>query len=121
MTRSSSSRSPVRPTAPPRPPRRPSPRPPGGAALRSLPAAPLLEELRDVRALLRRARAMVGLHRASFRRVPRRIVLDVDGTFDAVHGGQRLRLFNACHDEYGFQPIVVSDGGGRPVAGRLRA
>ncbi|MER9813628.1 transposase, partial [Mesorhizobium sp. M0167] len=28
-------------------------------------------------------------------------------TFDAVHGGQQLRLFNAHHDEYGFQPIVV--------------
>jgi hypothetical protein len=73
-----------------------------------------------VRALLRMARAMVGLHRASFRRVPRRIVLDVDGTFDAVHGGQQLRLFNACHDEYGFQPIVVFDGEGRPVAAMLR-
>ncbi|MES0021151.1 transposase, partial [Mesorhizobium sp. M0036] len=30
-------------------------------------------------------------------------------TFDAVHGGQQLRLFNAHHDEYGFQPIVVFD------------
>jgi hypothetical protein len=27
--------------------------------------------------------------------VPRRIVLDVDDTFDAAHGGQQLRLFNA--------------------------
>jgi hypothetical protein len=62
---------------------------PDGAALRSQPTVPRLENLPDVRALLRMARAMVGLHRASFRRVPRRIVLDVDDTFDAVHGGQR--------------------------------
>ena len=52
--------------------------------------------------------------------MPRRIVLDIDDTFDAVHGGQQLRLFNAHHDEYGFQPIVVFDGEGRFVAAVLR-
>jgi hypothetical protein len=52
--------------------------------------------------------------------VPRRIVLDIDDTFDAVHGGQQLRLFNAYYDEYGFQPIVVFDAEGRPVAAMLR-
>lgn len=31
-----------------------------------------------------------------------------------------MRLFNACYDEYGFQPIVVFDGEGRPVAAMLR-
>src|SRR3954453_22733704 len=50
----------------------------------------------------------------------RRITLDVDDTFDAVHGGQQLRLFNADYDEYGFQPIVVFDGEGRPVAAMPR-
>jgi len=44
--------------------------------------------------------------------VPRQIVLDVDDTFDAVHGEQQMRLFNAHYDEYGFQPIVVFDGEG---------
>ena len=47
-------------------------------------------------------------------------MLDIDDTFDAVHGGQQLRLFNAHYDEYGFQPIVVFDGEGRPVAAVLR-
>jgi hypothetical protein len=28
----------------------------------------------------------------------------LDDTFDAVHGGQQLRLFNGHYDEYGFQP-----------------
>jgi hypothetical protein len=47
-------------------------------------------------------------------------VLDIDDTFDAVHGGQQLRLFNAHHDEYGFQPIVVFDSEGRMIAAVLR-
>ena len=63
---------------------------------------------------------MVELYCGSFRQVPRRIVLDIDDTFDAVHGEQQLRLFNAHYDEYGFQPIVVFDGEGRPVAAMLR-
>jgi hypothetical protein len=52
--------------------------------------------------------------------VPKRIVLDIDDTFDAVHGGQQLRLFNGHYDEYGFQPIVVFDGDGRFVTAVLR-
>ena len=79
-----------------------------------------LENLPNVRALLRMGRAMVDLYCASFKQVPKRIVLDIDDTFDAVHGGQQLRLFNAHYDEYGFQPIVVFDGGGRIVAAMLR-
>ncbi len=63
---------------------------------------------------------MVDLYCASFKQVPKRIVLDIDDTFDAVHGGQQLRLFNADYDEYGFQPIVVFDGGGRFIAAVLR-
>jgi len=79
-----------------------------------------LENLPDARALLRMGRAMVDLYCGSFRQVPKRIVLDIDDTFDAVHGGQQLRLFNAHYDEYGFQPIVVFDGEGRFVAAVLR-
>jgi hypothetical protein len=93
---------------------------PDGAALCSQPTILRLENLPDTRALLRMARAMVALYCTSFRQVPCRIVLDVDDTFDAVHGGQQLRLFNAYYDEYGFQPIVVFDGEGRPVAAMLR-
>ena len=79
-----------------------------------------LENLPDIRALLRMGRAMVDLYCASFREVPKRITLDVDDTFDAVHGGQQLRLFNAHYDDYGFQPMVVFDGAGRFVAAMLR-
>jgi Transposase DDE domain group 1 len=93
---------------------------PDGAALCSQPTISRLENLPGTRALLRMARTMVALYCGSFRQVPRRIVLDVDDTFDAVHGAQQLRLFNAHYDEYGFQPIVVFDGEGRPVAAMLR-
>ena len=58
-----------------------------------------LENLPDARALLRMGRAMVDLYCESFQRVPKRITLDIDDTFDAVHGGQQLRLFNAHYIE----------------------
>ncbi len=79
-----------------------------------------LENLPDVRSLLRMGRAMVDLYCTSFHQVPKRIVLDIDDTFDAVHGDQQLRLFNAHYDEYGFQPIVVFDGEGRFITCVLR-
>jgi hypothetical protein len=93
---------------------------PDEAALCSQPTLSRLENTPGPRALIRMARAMVALYCASFRQVPRRITLDIDDTFDAVHGGQQLRLFNAYYDEYGFQPIVVFDADGRPVAAMLR-
>ena len=79
-----------------------------------------LENLPDTRALLRLGRALIEQYCASFRQVPKRIILDVDDTFDRVHGEQQLRLFNAYHDDYGFQPIVVFDGEGRFVTALLR-
>ena len=79
-----------------------------------------LENLPDARALLRLGGALVDLYCASFCQVPRRITLDIDDTFDAVHGSQQLRLFNAHYDDYGFQPIVVFDQDGRFVTALLR-
>jgi hypothetical protein len=93
---------------------------PSDRELCSQPTISRLENLPDVRALLRMGRTMVDLYCESFRQVPNRIVLDIDDTFDAVHGGQQLRLFNAHYDEYGFQPIVVFDGEGRFITAVLR-
>ncbi len=90
------------------------------AELCSQPTISRLENLPDTRALLRMGRAMVDLYCASFRQVPSKIVLDVDDTFDAVHGERQMRLFNAHYDEYGFQPIVEFDGEGRFVTAVLR-
>src|ERR1700688_1771270 len=93
---------------------------PSDRELCSQPTISRLENLPDARALLRMGRAMVDLYCDSYSNVPKRIVLDIDDTFDAVHGGQQLRLFNAHYDEYGFQPIVVFDGEGRFITAVLR-
>jgi hypothetical protein len=93
---------------------------PSAADLCSQSTISRLENRPEVRTLLRMAGAMVDLYCASFAQVPRQIVLDLDDTFDAAHGGQQLRLFNAHFDGHGFQPIVVFDGEGRIVAAVLR-
>jgi hypothetical protein len=93
---------------------------PSGEELCSQSTISRLENLPDLRALLRLGRALVEQYCGSFRAVPKRIVLDIDDTFDRVHGSQQLRLFNAYYDDYGFQPIVVFDGEGRFVTALLR-
>jgi Transposase DDE domain group 1 len=74
----------------------------------------------DKRTLLRMGYGLIDLYCDSFRQVPRRIVLDIDDHFDAAHGAQELRVFNAYYDEHGFSPIVVFDDDGRLVATVLR-
>jgi hypothetical protein len=76
---------------------------PDDGDLCSQPTISRLENLPDTRALLRMGRAMVDHYCHGFRQVPRRIVLDIDDTFDAMYGVQQLWLFNAHHGEYGFQ------------------
>src|SRR5512134_1850796 len=93
---------------------------PSGRDLCSQSTISRLENLPDARTLLRLGRALVDVYCGSFRQVPKRIILDIDDTFDAVHGGQQLRLFNAHYDDYGFQPIVVLDEDGRFVTAVLR-
>jgi hypothetical protein len=51
---------------------------------------------------------MVRFCRHAFARAPGQVVLDIDDTFDAVHGRQQLRLFNAFYDEYGSSPLLSS-------------
>lgn len=91
-----------------------------GPALCSQPTISRMETLADIRALIRMSHEMVRFYCTSFAHPPRAITLDIDDTFDAVHGHQQLRLFNAYYDEYGFQPIVVFDGEGRFVGAVLR-
>ncbi len=68
---------------------------PDDAALCSQPTISRLENLPGRRSLLRMAQPIVGFYCGSLRQMLRRIVLDVDDTFDAVHGAQQLRLFHA--------------------------
>jgi len=57
---------------------------PSGRDLASQPTLSRLENLADIRALLRMGNAMVELYCASFKQVPNRIVLDIDDTLDAA-------------------------------------
>ena len=89
--------------------------PSGTRALCSQPTISRLENLPDTRALLRMGRAMVDLYCESFPTVPKRIVLDIDDTFDAVHGGQQLRLFNAHHGSSALSGHRFTVAFGNPV------
>ena len=91
-----------------------------GAALCSQPTISRMENQPDARALIRMSAQRVRFYCQPLPRAPGRIGLDIDDTFDAVHGNQHLRLFNAVYDEYGFQPIAVFDGDGRLVGALLR-
>ena len=93
---------------------------PSGEDLCSQSTISRLENLPDMRALLRLGRALVEQYCGSFRAAPKRIVLDIDDTFDRAHGARQLRLFKAHHDDYGFQPVVVFDAEGRFVTAVLR-
>ena len=93
---------------------------PDGATPCSQPTNSRLENLPRPRDLLRMAQTLVGLYCASLWQGPQRITLDIDDTLDAFQDGQRLRLFNAYSDEFPFQPIIVFDREGRPVAALLR-
>jgi hypothetical protein len=96
--------------------------PASGEALCSQPTMSRLENAPSKIAIARMMAAMVDLFCASYRRAPAAIVLDIDDTFDAVHGQQQLSLFNAHYDERCFLPIHIYEGNsGKPVAMILRA
>ena len=87
----------------------------------SQPTLSRLENAPSWRELARMGLTMIDLFCDSFERVPQRIVLDIDDTPDAVHGGQQLALFNAHYDEYCFQPIHIFDAAtAKPVLSLLR-
>jgi hypothetical protein len=87
---------------------------------RALAARPRLENSPDWRALRRIGMGLIDLFCKSFSRAPERIVLDIDETYDAVHGEQQLALFNAHAGTTCFQPIVIFEATtGRPVMALL--
>ena len=95
--------------------------PESGGELCSQPTMSRLENLPGPMVLKRMMAAMVELFCDSFAQVPDRIVLDIDDTEDAVHGGQQLALFNAHYDSHCFLPIHIYEATtGKPVAIFLR-
>ena len=92
-----------------------------GDDLMSQPTLSRLENAPSWRELARMGLSLIDLFCASFKRVPERIVLDIDDTADAVHGGQQLALFNAHYDDYCFKPIHIFEAAtGKPVLSLLR-
>jgi len=92
-----------------------------GDDLMSQPTLSRLENAPSWRELGRMGLSMIDLFCTSFKAVPERIVLDIDDTDDAVHGGQQLALFNAHYDDYCFQPIHIFEAAtGKPVLSLLR-
>jgi Transposase DDE domain group 1 len=92
-----------------------------GDPLCSQPTLSRLENAPSRVELVRLMATMIDQFCASYRRPPSSIVLDIDDTFDAVHGRQQLSLFNAHYDERCFLPIHIYEGTtGKPVAVILR-
>ena len=92
-----------------------------GEPLCSQPTMSRLENGVSWRTLVRLQAALIDQFCASWAKVPARIVLDIDDTWDAVHGGQQLAFFNAHHDGYGFLPIHIYEAtSGKLVAAILR-
>ena len=96
--------------------------PASGDALCSQPTLSRLENAPSKIEISRLMQALVDQFCASYSRAPASIILDIDDTFDAVHGRQQLSLFNAHYDERCFLPIHIYEGtSGKPVAVILRS
>ncbi len=96
--------------------------PGSGEALCAQPTMSRLENAPSRIEIARLMLALVDQFCASYARAPASIILDIDDTFDAVHGRQQLSLFNAHYDERCFLPIHIYEGtSGKPVAVILRS
>jgi Transposase DDE domain group 1 len=95
--------------------------PDSGIDLCSQPTCSRLENLPDLKTVIRLGDVLVDLWLSSYAAPPESVTLDIDDTLDVVHGHQQLSLFNAHYDERCFLPIHVYDAAtGRPVAMILR-
>jgi hypothetical protein len=69
-----------------------------------------LENRADRKALFAVHAVMLQQFIASFRRAPRKLVLDFDATDDRVHGMQEGRFFHGYYDHHCFLPLYVFCG-----------
>ncbi|MDA9981276.1 IS1380 family transposase [Gammaproteobacteria bacterium] len=65
------------------------------------------ENRADREAARRVQEVMVEKFIASFKRSPKKLILDFDATDDAVHGKQEGRFFHGYYDHYCFLPLYV--------------
>ena len=69
--------------------------PDSGIDLCSQPTCSRLENLPDLRTVIRLGWVLVDLWLSSYAAPPKSVTLDIDDTVDVVHGHQQLSLFNA--------------------------
>lgn len=92
-----------------------------GADLCSQPTLSRWENAPDLKALIRLTYALVDTYCASYTAEPKAVTLDIDDTFDEVHGTQQLSLFHGHHDARCFLPVHIYDtASARPVVMILR-
>jgi hypothetical protein len=92
-----------------------------GEDLGSQPTMSRLENSVSRTALYRMGEAFVDNFMDSYRRPPKKIILDIDDTDDPTHGAQQMSLFNAYYAEYCFMPLHIYEGySGKLVCAVLR-
>jgi hypothetical protein len=92
-----------------------------GLDLCSQPTCLRLENLPDLRTVIRLGPVLVDLWLSSYAAPPKSVTLDIDDMLDVVHRHQQLLLFTAHCDERCFLLIHIYDAAtGRPVAMILR-
>jgi hypothetical protein len=69
-----------------------------------------LENRADKKALFAVHEVMLQQFIASFRKAPRKLILDFDATDDRVHGMQEGRFFHGYYDHHCFLPLYVFCG-----------
>jgi len=75
--------------------------------LASSPTVCRWENRADRQAARRISELLVDKFIASFKEVPKELILDFDATDDAVHGQQEGRFFHGYYDHYCFLPLYV--------------
>ncbi len=81
--------------------------PESGVDLCSQPTMSRLENMPSRIEAARMTAALVDIFCRSFPQPPATITLDIDDTFDRLHGHQQMSLFHAHHDSRCFLPIHV--------------
>lgn len=87
-------------------------RPSGDADLASQPTVSRLENAVNARTCYRLAAALVAIYLTERERHgrPRRIVLDLDGTDDPVHGQQEQSAYHGYFRQHMYHPLLIFDG-----------
>jgi Transposase DDE domain group 1 len=86
--------------------------PESGADLASQPTLSRLENAVDRRACYRLAQALVAVYLRERERegMPRRILLDLDGTDDPTHGDQEGTAYHGYFRQHMYHPLLIFDG-----------